>query len=123
MRTIALVICLSCAALAQQPTKPLRLEVSTPSQPAVQFDAQGKAIPSTLADPTPPPRVEAVEGRPMPYQSITREMPWWYGPEIPMGPGRAWPTTWPAYGSPWGPSWPGPSIGPWGGFGAFGPYW
>lgn len=126
MRSFVLVLGLSCAVWAQTP-KPLHLEVNSPSQPAVRFDAQGRALPATLADPTPPPKLDAVDGHPLPYQSVVREMPWWFGPEIPMGPGRAWPTSWPGYDSPYGPAWPGPR-GPWGGGwgvwgGGFGPYW
>ena len=121
---LILAVC-ATAAFAQAP-KPLQLEVSTPTQPAVQFDAQGNALPATLGDTPSAAKLEAVEGRPMPYQTIRRDRPWWYGPEIPLGPGRAWPTSWPSYGSPYGPAWPGPSIGPWGGWGGwggYGPYW
>jgi len=121
--TLLALLCVAQAALAQAP-KPLHLEVNTPTQPAVRFDANGNAIPSTLAEPTPPPKLDAVDGHPLPYQSVTRDMPWWFGPEIPQGPGRAWPTSWPAYGSPWGPSYSGPGWGGgWGGWGGFGPYW
>lgn len=68
-------------AFAQDRPGPLQLEIRA-TGPLVDLTG-----PRTV-------ELEPIPGLPLDQQSVERALPWWASPEIPMGPGRAWPTTW-----------------------------